>query len=78
MYDFGVEVTGPFECAGEVFSMETPTGDAVVAVYRGPYDGLPEAYDAIGAWMAVHARALPRSRCGTVVTVSAGSTGGSP
>ncbi len=54
--DFGVEVTGPFDPAGEVFATETPTGEAVVAVYRGPYDGLHEAYDAIDTWMAAHAR----------------------
>jgi len=54
--DFGVEVSGTFDAAGEVFATETPTGEAVVAVYRGPYDGLHEAYDAIDTWMAAHAR----------------------
>ena len=54
--DFGVEVAGPFESAGEVFATETPAGEAVVAVYRGPYDGLPQACDAIDTWMAAHAR----------------------
>jgi hypothetical protein len=56
--DFGVEVTGPFEGADEVFATETPTGEAVVAVYRGPYDGLHEAYDAISVWTTAHARRL--------------------
>ena len=54
--DFGVEVSGTFDAAGEVFATETPAGEAVVAVYRGPYDGLHEAYDAIDTWMAAHAR----------------------
>ena len=53
--DFGVEVTGTFDTAGEVFATDSPTGDAVVAVYRGPYDRLDEAYDAIDTWMAAHA-----------------------
>jgi len=54
--DFGVEVTGTFDAAGEVFATETPTGEAVVAVYRGPYDRLHEAYDAIDTWMTAQAR----------------------
>jgi len=54
--DFGVEVTSTFDAAGEVFATETPTCEAVVAVYRGPYDRLHEAYDAIHTWMAEHAR----------------------
>ena len=55
--DFGVEVSGTFDAAGEVFATQTPTGEAVDAVYRGPYDGLHEAYDANDTWMAAHARA---------------------
>src|SRR4051812_6489574 len=54
--DFGVEVTRPFDATGEVFATETPSGEALVAVYRGPYDGLQEAYDAIDTWMAAHGR----------------------
>ena len=52
--DFGVEVTRTFETAGEVYSTETPGGEAVVAVYRGPYSGLGDAYDAIDQWMAAN------------------------
>jgi hypothetical protein len=54
--DFGVEVTRAFDRAGEVYPTETPAGEAVVAVYRGPYDFLSEAYQAIEDWMAAHAR----------------------
>lgn len=54
--EFGVEVTGPFAAAGDVVATETPSGEAVVAVYGGPYDGLHAAYDAIDAWLAEHAR----------------------
>src|SRR6478752_7214900 len=46
--DFGVEVTRTFETAGEVYATETPRGEAVVAVHRGPYNRMSEAHDAIG------------------------------
>src|SRR5690242_20126910 len=36
--DFGVEVTRAFDADGEVFATETPSGEAVVAVHRGPYN----------------------------------------
>ena len=54
--DFGVEVTRAFDTAGEVYATETPGGEAAVAVHRGPYNRLNEAYDAIGKWMAANRR----------------------
>jgi effector-binding domain-containing protein len=54
--DFGVEVTRTFEAVGEVHATETPGGQAAVAVHRGAYDRLYEAYDAIGEWMAANGR----------------------
>jgi effector-binding domain-containing protein len=54
--DFGVEVTRTFETAGEVYATETPEGEAAVAVHRGPYDRIGEAYTAIDKWMAVNGR----------------------
>src|SRR3954447_21608451 len=45
--DFAVEVTRSFETAGEVYATDTQGGEAAVAVYRGPYDRLKEAHDAI-------------------------------
>jgi GyrI-like small molecule binding domain len=54
--DFGVEITRTFETVGEVYATETPGGEAAVAVYRGPYTGLGEAYDAIDKWMAANRR----------------------
>jgi hypothetical protein len=54
--DFGVEVTRTFETAGEVYATETPSGEAVVAVYRGPYNRMNEAYSAIEKWMAANRR----------------------
>ena len=54
--DFGVEVTREFERSGEVYSTHTPGGEAAVAVHRGPYDRLNEAYLAIGEWMSLNGR----------------------
>jgi DNA gyrase inhibitor GyrI len=54
--EFGVEVTRPFAAAGEVHATETPGGEAAVAVHRGPYDRMHEAYNAIGEWMAMNGR----------------------
>jgi effector-binding domain-containing protein len=54
--DFGVEVTRPFETAGEVYSTETPAGEAAVTVHRGPYHRMNEAHDAIRTWMAANRR----------------------
>jgi hypothetical protein len=54
--DFGVEVTRTFDTACEVYPTETPGGEAVVAVYRGPYNGMNEAYIAIEKWMTANRR----------------------
>ena len=54
--DFGVEVTRTFESVGEVYETETPAGEAVVAVYRGPYDRMDEGYSAIDKWMSANQR----------------------
>ena len=54
--EFGVEVTGTFETAGDVHATATPGGEAAVAVHRGPYDRMNEAYDAIAAWMRENGR----------------------
>jgi effector-binding domain-containing protein len=54
--EFGVEVTRIFEAAGEVYATETPGGEAAVAVHRGPYHRMNEAYNAIENWMAANRR----------------------
>jgi DNA gyrase inhibitor GyrI len=54
--DFGVEVTRPFESAGEVYATQTPEGEAAVAIHRGQYDRMNEAYDAIDQWMGANQR----------------------
>ena len=50
---FGVEVTRAFEPSGEAGPVETPAGDAAVAVHVGGYDRLHQAH---------YARALYDSR----------------
>src|SRR5207237_6331659 len=50
--DFGVEVTRTFDTAGEVYATETPSGEAAVAIHRGPYTRMNEAHNAIEKWMA--------------------------
>jgi effector-binding domain-containing protein len=54
--DFGVEVARTFEITGEVSAMETPGGEAAVAVHRGPYNRMHETHDAIRNWMAANGR----------------------
>ena len=56
--DFGVEVVRAFEPEGEVHPVETPAGEAVVAVHVGPYDRMRETHDAIHAWRAASNRAF--------------------
>jgi effector-binding domain-containing protein len=52
--DFGVQVTRPFERAGEVYATETPAGKVATAVHLGPYQKLSETHDAIHAWAAAN------------------------
>jgi effector-binding domain-containing protein len=52
--DFGVEVVRTFETTGNVCPTETPAGEAVVAVYRGPFGGMNEAHNAIAKWMVAN------------------------
>ena len=54
--EFGVEVTRTFETAGEVYATETSGGEAAVAVHRGSYHRMNEAYNAIDEWMAANRR----------------------
>src|SRR5205085_8663018 len=54
--DFGVEVVRAFEPEGEVRAVDTPAGEAAVAVHVGPYERMKETHDAIHAWRAVNNR----------------------
>ncbi len=54
--DFGVEVTRSFEREGEFYATETPAGEVAIAVHRGSYSRLNEAYEAIGKWITANGR----------------------
>jgi effector-binding domain-containing protein len=54
--EFGVEVVRDFEGVGEVCATATPAGEVAVAVHRGPYDRMNEAYEAIERWMTANRR----------------------
>src|SRR5438067_13605602 len=55
--DFGVEVVRAFEAEGEVHAVETPAGEAAVAVHVGSYDRMKDTRDAIHVWRAADDRA---------------------
>ena len=71
--DVGVEVTRTFEAAGEVYATETPGGEAVVAVHRGPYSDMDQAYNAIDRWMAMNSKGVRRALVGDLWRSDAGS-----
>ncbi len=50
--DFGVEVVRRFADEGDVRCVETPGGEAVVVLHRGPYSDLHETHARVGEWMA--------------------------
>jgi effector-binding domain-containing protein len=54
--DFGVEVSRPFEPAGEVYDTATPSGMVAMAVHIGPYDRMKETHDVIHAWSTANNR----------------------
>ena len=44
-FEVGVPVSSPVEPVGRVFASELPAAKVVRTVYRGPYEGLGEAWD---------------------------------
>jgi len=56
--DFGVEVTRRFESEGEVHCVETPAGEALAVVHRGPYSGLAKAHAALHGWCDANGRTI--------------------
>lgn len=56
--DFGVEVIRDFEPSGEVRVVDTPAGEAAVAVHVGPYDRMKETHDVIHAWCSANNRTI--------------------
>jgi len=47
----GMPVPAPVEGEGRIAASELPGGTVAVTVHRGPYDSLPDTYNALGAWM---------------------------
>jgi effector-binding domain-containing protein len=56
--DFCVGVTAPFEAAGAVMPLETPSGPAAMTTHVGAYGGLPDANAALREWCRAHGRAI--------------------
>jgi effector-binding domain-containing protein len=56
--DFGVQVSRPFEQAGNVRCITTPAGEVARTVHVGPYDRLSAAHNALNEWCAVHHRKI--------------------
>jgi effector-binding domain-containing protein len=52
--EIGVLVRGEFTPGGRVIGSELPSGEAVTATHRGPYERLGEAHDAVLAHIAEH------------------------
>lgn len=50
--ELGAPVAGEFQAAGEVAPGQLPGGRAVRTVHVGPYDALPDTYEALRLWMA--------------------------
>ena len=59
--DFGVQVPHPFDPAGNVRCIETPSGEVAKTVHIGPYDRLSDAHDAIHAWCAANNRKIGKA-----------------
>lgn len=58
MFDLeaGIPVGGPFPETDTIKARELPGGPAIATVHVGPYDGLPDAFAALAAWLTEHGR----------------------
>jgi effector-binding domain-containing protein len=54
--DFGVEVSCSFPDAGDVRCIETPVGEAAIAIHRGPYQTMYGTHQPIHAAIAAKGR----------------------
>lgn len=52
--DAGFPATGAVSPVGRVTTEDLPGGRAVQVLYRGRYEGIAEAYEAAGRWLAGH------------------------
>jgi effector-binding domain-containing protein len=50
-FEVGVPVSGAIQPTGRVTSGELPAVTVVQTIYRGPYGGLPEAWQAFEKWV---------------------------
>jgi AraC family transcriptional regulator len=53
----GVPVKTPIQAEGDVKPGVLPSGPAAIAVHAGPYETLPQTYEAIESWLAGTGRA---------------------
>jgi effector-binding domain-containing protein len=59
--DFGVEVSRDFANAGDIMCIETPAGEAAIAIHRGPYQNMFATHQAIHAAVAARGRTSSHS-----------------
>ena len=57
-FEICVPVATPVAPSGRVTPGAMPAGKAARAVYRGPYDGLPDAWREFDAWVAARGLAI--------------------
>ena len=50
--DFGVQINGPFDAAGDVFCTFSPEGRVATAIHRGDYARLGETHALVRRWCA--------------------------
>lgn len=52
----GMPVPRPLPAEGRVMPGKLPGGEVATTVHMGPYDRLPDAHDALNAWLNEHRR----------------------
>ena len=50
-FELSVPVSQPITPSGRVVNSATPAGTVARTIYRGPYEGLPDAWGEFEAWM---------------------------
>ena len=67
-FEIGVPVGKPLVPAGRVTNGELPAVTVARTVYHGPYEGLPQAWPELGAWIAAQGRTPAPSLWETYLT----------
>ena len=52
--EIGLPILGPIEASGRIATREMPSMTVAETIHPGPYEGLAEAYTALGGWIADH------------------------